>query len=168
MKKKNVILLIQPLHLIIIPLIALCVFIFFLFLPNIFGWERDEWRIIWYIISGSGVLFFFFQFLKNMQFAVMKGENIILKKYIWITIAEIAPENIRCITMEALPAQPNPRSPIMEWITIYTGQDGYRKHKKYGGINVGRNSYWQMIASKRNKDEILSRKTLAQLWINGK
>ncbi len=154
MKKKIEILRMQPVYLILVSLTVFCAFILLIFVPNMANWRTDIWRIIWYIVSIAGALFWLFQFLKNMQFVIIKNGNIVIKSYIWITIAKIVPEKIIYITMESLPVQSNPGSPVLDWITIYINEKPKLKIKTYGANDFKGGFSWRIIASKHNLEVI--------------
>ena len=164
MNKKRI-LRVQPLHLILIPAISFSIFTILMFIPNIAKWDMGDLSllILWYFIFIVTDIFWIFLFFRNMQFAIIERNDLIIKKYIFCTRAKIDLENVKNITIERLSAQSNPGSPSLNWITIYTNMQKKSKNMKKYGRNKDCVS-WRIIATKKNL-EILKNVTVSKKWI---
>lgn len=154
---KRVILRTKPIHLIVFSVIGISLFVFMFFIPSIWKWSENDLilEILWYVISTMGILFCLYQLLSHLEFAIIQNNTLIIKKYIFITLVELPLEKLQYVFIERLPAQPNPGSPFVNWITLCLDDKEKLQGRKYGGINRKRQSPWQVIATPKNL-EILS------------
>ena len=155
---KKAILRTKPIHLIVFSAIGVFLLIFVLFIPTIFKWGEDDLvrKILWYVISVAGIIFFFYQLLANLEFAVIQNNTFVIKKYLFIKIVEIPLEKLQYVFVERLSAQSNPASPSVNWITLCLDKKEKIHERKHGGINRKNKSPWQIIATRKNI-EVLSR-----------
>ncbi len=155
---KKVILRTRPIHLIVFSVLGLSLFIFMIFMPIVLNRHDADlaYMVIWYIIVAVGIIFCLYLLLSFLEFAIIHNGTITIKRFIFITLIKLPLEKLQYVFIERLPAQPNPGSPFMNWITLCLDKNEKLQGRKYGGNNKKGKSPCQIIATSKNL-EILRR-----------
>lgn len=127
---------------------AFCIFIFFIFLPQLLKWEGTKDKdIIWYCLIGTCAFVSLIIFIYYLQFAYIGGEGITIRG-LFYKIAQIRWEDICCISCEKLMTYDNRENIFLGWIVIRL-EESERVHGRAGRNRKGK-SPWCIIATKKN------------------
>lgn len=136
----------------IIWLVAVGIFVFFMFLGHIEGWSQSD-NIRMYCFSGFMAAVALIVFIYYIQFAII-DENGITIRGLFYRIAKIRWDEIAEITCKKVVTYDNRTNVLLSWLLIKRDKTEYVKG--LAGSNKRNKSPWCIIATKRNK-EIISK-----------